>query len=66
MTLRLSADEDESLSRLARSFRVSKNTAAATAIEIAAPRPDHQEFVAASRTALLRRYAALMARLADA
>ena len=66
MTLRLTADEDETLARLAKSFRTSKNSAAATAIEIAAPKQNHEEFVAASTTALLRRYAALMTRLAEA
>lgn len=66
MTLRLTADEDETLARLARSFRTSKNNAAATAIEIAAPKQNHEEFVTSSTTALLRRYAALMVRLADA
>jgi hypothetical protein len=66
MTLRLSADEDETLARLARTFRTSKNSAAALAIDIAAPKADHPEFVRATTERLLSRYAGLMARLADA
>ena len=66
MTLRLSMDEDATLTRLAQSFRTSKNSAAAAAIEIAAPRPDHPEFVASSTRRLLDRYSVLMERLAEA
>jgi len=66
MTLRLTADEDATLARLAQAFRTSKNSAAAAAIEIAAPRPDHPEFVAAATGRLLDRYAGLLARLAEA
>ena len=39
MTLRLSADEDATLTRLAQSFKTSKNSAAAVAIDLAAPKP---------------------------
>ena len=64
MTLRLSPSEDETLARLARQFRTSKNSAAAVAIELAAPRPDHPEFVRGATTRLLDRYRDLMTRLA--
>ena len=66
MTLRVTPDEDETLGRLARSFHTSKNSAAAQAIEIAAPRPDHPEFVRATTSRLLDRYAVLLERLAQA
>jgi hypothetical protein len=66
MTLRLSTDEDAMLTRLAQQFRTSKNSAAAAAIEIAAPKPDHPEFVAAATRRLLGRYSVLMDRLAEA
>ena len=66
MTLRLTADEDRTLAELARAFRTSKNGAAAKAIEAAAPRPSHPEFVAASTGRLLHRYADVMSRLAEA
>ena len=66
MTLRLSMDEDATLTRLAQSFKTSKNSAAAAAIEIAAPRPDHPEFVASAARRLLDRYSVLMERLAEA
>ena len=66
MTLRLTPDEDETLARLARSFRTSKNAAAAQAIEIAAPKPDHPDFVGAATRRLLARYAGLLERLAEA
>lgn len=66
MTLRLSPAEDETLARLARSFGTSKNSAAATAIDLAAPRRDHEEFVRRSTERLLTRYGALMARLVEA
>ena len=66
MTLRLSPMEDEGLARLARSFRMSKNMAAAAAIDLAAPRPDHTEFVRAATARLLDRHAGLMTRLAEA
>jgi hypothetical protein len=66
MTLRLTANEDETLARLAKSFGTSKNSAAAVAIDLAAPREDHPEFVRATTERLLSRYAGLMARLADA
>ena len=66
MTLRLTADEDETLTRLARSLRLSKNHAAATAIDLVAPKRDHAEFVAASTERLLTRYSSLLGRLAQA
>ena len=65
MTLRLSPNEDETLARLARQFRTSKNQAAAQAIEIAAPKRDHREFVQSATTRLLARYSGLMERLAE-
>ena len=64
MTLRLSPSEDETLTRLAREFRTSKNHAAAAAIELAAPKEDHPAFVKASVNRLLARYDTLMERLA--
>lgn len=66
MTLRLTADEDETLTRLARSLRLSKNHAAATAIETVAPKRDHSDFVDATMERLLDRYSALLGRLAEA
>lgn len=66
MTLRLSPTEDENLARLAKAFRTSKNSAAAAAIDLAAPRPDHPDFVRTRTERLLGRYSALMRRLADA
>lgn len=66
MTLRLTADEDETLTRLAKAFRTSKNSAAAAAIDLAAPKADHPEFVHASTKRLLQHYAGLMSRLAEA
>jgi predicted transcriptional regulator len=65
MTLRLSPTEDESLTRLARSFRTSKNLAAAKAIDIVAPKPDHTEFVRDATERLVARYSLVLARLAD-
>lgn len=65
MTLRLSPAEDETLARLARQFRVSKNQAAAQAIDLAAPRPSHADFVARSTERLLERYDDLFRRLTD-
>ena len=66
MTLRLSPSEDETLARLAKTFRTSKNLAAATAIDLAAPKADHTEFVRTATGRLLERYSGLMTRLADA
>ena len=66
MTLRLSPAEDETLTRLAKSFNTSKNLAAATAIDLAAAAPDHVDFVRHSTNVLLDRYSALMSRLAEA
>jgi predicted transcriptional regulator len=66
MTLRLSPSEDETLARLARQFRMSKNAAAAQAIDLATPRADHPEFVGRSTARLLDRYRTLFDRLAQA
>lgn len=66
MTLRLTADEDASLARLAQAFNTSKNLAAAVAIDLATPKADHPEFVKAATSRLLARYAGLMERLAEA
>jgi predicted transcriptional regulator len=66
MTLRLSEERDQLLESLAEQLNMSKNLAAAEAIEVAAPRPSHPEAVAASVERLLVRYAELMARLANA
>lgn len=66
MTLRLSPAEDQSLARLARQFRMSKNAAAAQAIETVAPRPDHRAFVESTTRRLMNRYEELLGRLAEA
>lgn len=66
MTLRLSPTEDETLARLARQFRMSKNQAAAQAIDLAAPKRDHAEFVERTTTRLLVQYSSLLGRLAEA
>jgi predicted transcriptional regulator len=66
MTLRLSPAEDETLALLARRFRMSKNAAAAQAIDLAAPRADHTEFVGRTTTRLLEQYRDLFGRLAEA
>ncbi len=66
MTLRLTADEDRTLAELAKAFRTSKNGAAARAIDLAAPRASHPDFVAASTRRLLDRYAGVMSRLSEA
>ncbi len=66
MTLRLTADEDENLTRLAKRFHMSKNLAAATAIDLVAPKADHSEFVEQTTGRLLERYSALFSRLAEA
>jgi predicted transcriptional regulator len=65
MTLRLSPTEDETLARLARQFRMSKNQAAAQAIDLAAPKRDHAEFVRRSTTRLLDKYSSVLDRLAE-
>ena len=65
MTLRLSPTEDETLARLARQFRMSKNQAAAQAIDLAAPKQDHAEFVQRTTTRLIARYGTLLQRLAE-
>ena len=65
MTLRLSPTEDETLARLARQFRMSKNQAAAQAIDLAAPKRDHAEFVQRSTARLMERYSGVLARLAE-
>ena len=66
MTLRLSPAEDETLARLARQFRMSKNAAAAQAIETVAPRADHPELVGRTTRRLLEQYSDLFDRLARA
>lgn len=66
MTLRLSPTEDETLARLARQFRMSKNQAAAQAIDLAAPKRDHAEFVQRTTSRLMTKYSSLLERLAEA
>ncbi|MCU1438794.1 MAG: hypothetical protein JWP66_1881 [Naasia sp.] len=66
MTLRLSEERDRLLTSLAETLQLSKNSAASEAIELAAPRPNHPEFVAARTHANLARYADLMSRLESA
>jgi predicted transcriptional regulator len=66
MTLRLSEEKERTLERMAESLHLSKNMAAAEAITLAAPRPNHPEFVADSMRRHLSRYADLMTRLANA
>jgi len=65
MTLRLSPAEDQTLARLARQFRTSKNAAAAQAIDLAAPRADHAEFVGRVTARLLVQHRGLLERLAE-
>ena len=66
MTLRLSPAEDETLARLARQFRMSKNQAAAQAIELVAPKRNHAEFVERTTKRLLAQHRGLLERLAEA
>ena len=66
MTLRLTEEREQLLNTLAATLQLSKNSAAAAAIELAAPRPNHLDFVAASTARQLSRYADLMTRLASA
>ncbi|RIX26591.1 CopG family transcriptional regulator [Amnibacterium setariae] len=66
MTLRLSPAEDETLARLARQFRMSKNQAAAQAIELVAPKRNHTEFVERTTKRLLAQHSGLLERLAEA
>ncbi|WP_286279153.1 CopG family transcriptional regulator [Naasia aerilata] len=66
MTLRLSEERERTLEQLAETLRISKNSAAAEAIILAAPRPNHEQFVADSMARQLSRYADLMTRLANA
>ncbi len=66
MTLRLTEERERLLEALAEFLQVSKNGAAAQAIELAAPRPSHPDFVAGSTARQLSRYADLMTRLASA
>src|SRR3954447_20843532 len=66
MTLRLSEERERTLERIAETLHLSKNSAAAEAIERAAPRPNHPEFVAESMSRQLSRYADLMLRLESA
>ncbi|WP_375405050.1 CopG family transcriptional regulator [uncultured Amnibacterium sp.] len=66
MTLRLSPAEDETLARLARQFRVSKNQAAAQAIDLAAPKRNHPEFVQRTTRRLISQYDDLLSRLEQA
>ena len=66
MTLRLSDEKDRTLERMAEAFKMSKNHAAAAAIDIAAHRPSHPDIVPAATRRLLVRYADLMERLSQA
>jgi predicted transcriptional regulator len=66
LTLRLSEEGDRTLARMAEALHVSKNTAIAQAIDRAAPRPSHPDFVAAATARQLVRYADLMDRLSFA
>jgi predicted transcriptional regulator len=66
MTLRLSEEKEVALELLAETLHLSKNMAAAEAITLAAPRPNHPAFVADSMRRQLSRYADLMTRLASA
>lgn len=65
MTLRLSEEQDRMLERLAAELGVSKNLAAAQAIVLAAPWPDHIEVVAAAMPRLREHYGDLIVRLAE-
>lgn len=64
--IRLSTDEQASLDRLARSLASSNHDAVAAAIDLAAPRPNHRDFVADVTSRLLDRYSAVLSRLAEA
>ncbi len=66
MTLRLSEEKEIALERMAETLHLSKNMAAAEAIAMAAPRPNHPDLVADSMRRQLSRYADLMTRLASA
>ncbi|THG30807.1 CopG family transcriptional regulator [Naasia lichenicola] len=66
LTLRLSAEGEETLNRMAASLHVSKNAAVAQAIDFAAPRPSHPDFIPEAAQRLLVRYADLMDRLSRA
>jgi hypothetical protein len=65
MTLRLTEEQDRLLERLAADRGLSKNHAAAVAIELAAPAADNTETVAAVITRLRMRDGSLLARLAE-
>jgi predicted transcriptional regulator len=65
MTLRLTPTEDQTLARLARQFRTSKNAAAAQAIDLAAPRANHPDFVARVTARLLVEHRGLIERLSE-
>ncbi|MDQ1576374.1 MAG: hypothetical protein QOH55_1524 [Microbacteriaceae bacterium] len=65
MTLRLTEEQDRLLERLAADRGLSKNLAAAVAIELAAPAADNTEAVAAVITRLRTRDGSLLARLAE-
>jgi hypothetical protein len=65
MTLRLTEEQDRLLERLAADRGVSKNLAAAVAIELAAPAADNTEAVAAVIARLRTRDSSLLARLAE-
>lgn len=66
LTVRLSEERERTLDRMAESLHLSKNAAVGQAIEMAAPRSSHPEFVASSAHRQLSRYADLMDRLSFA
>jgi predicted transcriptional regulator len=66
LTLRLSAEGERTLGRMAETLHLSKNAAIAQAIEYAAPRPSHPDFIAESAARQLSRYSDLMDRLSRA
>jgi hypothetical protein len=65
MTLRLTEEQDRLLERLAADLGLSKNHAAAAAIELATPAADHSETIASSLERLHLRDGSLLARLAE-
>ncbi|RRD42072.1 CopG family transcriptional regulator [Buchananella hordeovulneris] len=63
MTLRLSAEDEAALTRLAQEAGVSKHEATIRAIHEAAARRGHEQSVSALSAAARSRYAKLLARL---
>lgn len=65
LTLRLTEQQDQALTELARRQGVSKNEAAARAIEGALERTAHEEHVQTLAQAAIKRYGTVLDRLAQ-